>query len=94
MEEKKNAKQVAMKPAGGEPKYTEEQLNAACQQVYQNMMQRMQQLEMSNTIKRLEFLFKVLEFKDEFDSDFIGDCVRDIKETLTVPEEESKEKEA
>lgn len=90
MEEKKTAKQVAMKPVDDTPKYTEAQLNSACQRVYQDMVGRIQQLEMTNTIKRLEFLFKVLEFKDEFDPDFVGDCVNDIKETLAIPEDTDK----
>lgn len=87
MEEKKTAKQVALNPADNTPKYTEAQLNSACQRVYEDMARRMQQLEMANTVKRLEFLFKVLEFKDEFDADFIGDCAKEIKEILTIPED-------
>lgn len=90
MEEKKTARQVALNPADDTPKYTEAQLNSACQRVYEDMARRVQQVEMGNTIRRLEFLFKVLEFRSEFDPDFIGDCVKEIKECLAIPEEGEK----
>lgn len=40
---------------------------------------------------RLEYLFKVIENKDNFSSDFIGDCVKEVEETLTIKDSNTKE---
>ena len=57
-----------------------------------NMM--LQQANMTNIFKRMDYLFKVLEMKDCFDSEFVITCSDEIKELMTLPvetEEEGKE---
>lgn len=53
-----------------------------------NMM--LQQANMTNIFKRMDYLFKVLEFKDCFASDFIVSCADEIVEFLTPAEEEKE----
>lgn len=40
---------------------------------------------------RLEYLFKVIENKDNFSSDFIGDCVKEVEDILTIKDTNTKE---
>lgn len=57
-----------------------------------NMM--LQQANMTNMFKRMDYLFKVLELKDCFDSEFVITCSDEIKELMTPSvesEEEGKE---
>lgn len=57
-----------------------------------NMM--LQQANMSNVFKRLDYLFKILELKDCFNSDFVITCSEEIVSIMTPPEQEeiSKDK--
>ena len=56
-----------------------------------NMM--LQQANMTNMFKRLDYLFEVLKYANTFnDDEFVGKCVAEIKEALTiVPSEEDEE---
>ena len=99
MEEKKT-RQVDMKGNAEEKqqRLSYEQLNDVCSQLYQQNQQlsrQVQQLNMSNMFKRLDYLFQVLNYSSIInDPDFIGDCVSEIKEAMTVrKEEEAKEEE-
>ena len=56
-----------------------------------NMM--LQQANMTNIFKRLDYLFKVLENKNCFNSDFVITCADEIKDTIIGPVEETKEEE-
>lgn len=78
------------------PKYTESQLNAACQRIYQDASKRIQQLEMVNMFKRLDYLFKVMELKECFSKDFVCKCKEEIEVAMSVPEEQkdSEDKES
>ena len=98
MEEKKLNKTVEMK-AGQDnqdnQKLTYEQLNEACAQLYQQnqvLAKRLQQAEAANMFKRLDYLFMVLNYAPVIkDEEFVGKCVDEIKEAMTV--EPSKEEE-
>ena len=76
-------------------KLTYEQLNEIANQLIQENMklkQKCQELYMADTIKRLEFLFKVVESTYPFDKEFRDTCASEIKELMTpVKEEENKE---
>lgn len=77
-----------------EKKFTYEQLNDACNQLLQQnreLVMRNRELEQFVMNKRLDYLFKVLEFSKEFSSDFIGNCASEIQEAMTLPQEETKE---
>ena len=58
-----------------------------------NMM--LQQANMTNMFKRMDYLFKILELKDCFDSEFVINCSDEIKELMTpLVENEEEKKEA
>lgn len=98
MEEQKKTKVVNMK---GEEKHgkklTYEQLNDACSQLWQRNQQltkRAKELEQFAVNKRLDYLFKVIEFSSSFSSDFVGNCASEIEEAMTIPQEEQPKEEA
>lgn len=108
MEEKKfNAKEVKMATPSSEKgeqaqKYSYEQLNNICNQLYQqnqNLVKQLQQLNMVNMFKRLDYLFKVVELSNgssvyHFNKEFVNDCIAEIEESMTpVPEEENAQRE-
>lgn len=103
MEEKKKAKEMKMY-ADKTPKddtqkekaaLTYEQLNNVCQQLFQqNQQLRERVTELGNVamFKRLDYLFKAVELSATFkDVDFINACMDEIKEALTVKEEETED---
>ena len=58
-----------------------------------NMM--LQQANMTNMFKRMDYLFKVLELQHCFDSEFVITCSDEIKDLMTPPvEDEAEGKEA
>lgn len=78
------------KISGETPKLDYDQLNNAAQQLaQQNLKLRkyVQQLESSNFFARLEYLFKVLENSKMFTKEFVDSCVKEITESMTIPEE-------
>lgn len=111
MEDKKNGtykgpKEVKLNvgSVGGEKKkLTYEQLNDVCNQLWMQNRQltsKNRELEQFALNKRLEYLFKVLGYSNNFTSDFVVSCSSEIEEALTVPqsneenaEEESKREE-
>lgn len=102
MEKQINSKVVDMKVASKKEakeekqKLTYEQLNDACIQLSQQNRQliiRNRELESFAMNKRLDYLFKVLEFSNKFSSDFVISCSSEIEQAMTIPqdiEEESK----
>lgn len=64
------------------------QLDTKCRQ----LSQQLYQLQQSQALLRLEFLFKIIDKKDSFDKNFVNNCVNEIKEIMTI-KEESKVKE-
>lgn len=74
----------------------EELKNVAGQLSQQNQQLNMmlQQANMANMFKRMDYLFKVLEHKLCFNSEFVIACSDEIKELMTPPvenEDEGKE---
>lgn len=55
-----------------------------------NLYARLQQADMSNMFKRLDYLFKVIENIDYFPSEFGEHCKEEIVDIMTIP---TKEKE-
>lgn len=71
-------------------KLTYEQLNDACNQLWQQnkqLVKRNKELEQFVMNKRLDYLFKVLECSKEFSSDFIRNCASEIEEAMTIPQD-------
>lgn len=56
-----------------------------------NLYARLQQAEMSNMFKRLDYLFKVVKYSGAFTPAFVESCVTEIEGVLTIPAEETKE---
>lgn len=94
--EEKRAKEVKMTPnhsSNKEQKLTYEQLNDACNQLFQQnqyLMKQVRELDMTNSFRRLDYLFKVIEFSSVFkDADFINSCLEEIKDAMTPSDEKS-----
>lgn len=59
--------------------------------VANNLYARLQQAELSNAFKRLDYLFKVVENSNMFPVEFQEMCVKDIVSFMTIPEEKTEE---
>jgi hypothetical protein len=87
MEEKKN-NVVDMKPQSEKMPY--EQLENIAHQLSEQTRQlysKLQAANMTNMFKRLDYLFKVIEFGHVFNHDFLERCVEEIENYMTIPEE-------
>ena len=93
MEEQKK-KVVEMKPQEQRSeKMSYEQLeNVAHQLSEQNrqLFAKLQELNMANVFKRLDYLFKVVENGHMFKQDFLEKCIAEIESLIEVPEQEDK----
>ena len=96
MEEQKK-KVVKMQPATKDErpeKLSYEQLENVAHQLSEQARQlysQLQQSNMTNMFKRLDYLFKVVENGHMFKQDFLEKCIAEIEEIMTVPEETDKE---
>ena len=95
MEEQKG-KVVDMQPMAKEiekpEKMSYEQLENVAHQLSEQAKQlymKLQDANMNNIFKRLDYLFKVVENGHMFKQDFLDKCIAEIEELMTVPEEES-----
>lgn len=71
-------------------KLSYEQLEEVARQMEGQLRQvyaKLQDSNMSNLFKRLDFLFKVLETEHMFPLAFVQKCADEIKSILTIPEE-------
>ena len=57
------------------------------------LMQKLQEANMGNMFKRLDYLFKIIEFEHMFDGNFIDKCIKEIQDMISIPEEEEPNKE-
>lgn len=95
MEEKKEAK-VKMKPtpeAAKPEKMSYEQLENIAHQLSEQAKQlyaRLQEANMTNMFKRLDYLFKVVENAHAFSEGFVAKCVSEIEDMIAIPEPEEK----
>lgn len=74
-------------------KMSYEQLeNVAHQLSEQNrqLFAKLQELNMANMFKRLDYLFKVVENGHMFKQDFLEKCIAEVESLMTVPEQEEK----
>lgn len=74
-------------------KATYEELNNYCIQLYnqnKELTERMKQMNMMNTFKRIDYLFAVLQHSDKFDEAFVSSCASEIKEALIIPEKQEE----
>lgn len=110
MEESRSNKEVKMgvmqgnnKDNEAQQKYSYEDLNRICSELYQqnlNLQKELQQMNMINMFKRLDYLFKVVDIchKEKpgdtyypcFSPDFVENCIAEIQEAMTVPAEQKE----
>lgn len=64
------------------------QLSEQTRQLYA----KLQEVNMINMFKRLDYLFKVIEFPHMFTAEFVTICAQEIQDLLTIPEEKQEEK--
>ena len=79
MEEKKETKKLSY-----------EELENVCHQLSeqsQTLYRKLQEANMTNMFKRLDYLFAVVENKVAFPEDFAKKCVDEIITSMTIPEE-------
>lgn len=93
MEEQKK-KVVEMKPQTQRPeRMSYEQLENVAHQLSEQNRQlyaKLQELNVTNMFKRLDYLFKVVENSHMFKQDFFEKCVAEIESIMTIPEQEEK----
>ena len=94
MEEQK-AKTVEMNASQENKKLSYEELNDVCmrlEQQNQYLVRELQKANLTNMFKRLDYLFKVVEYSHSFgDAEFVGNCIEEIKEAMIINTEEGKE---
>ena len=64
-------------------------LHNRCNALYEQL----QGANMVNLFKRLDYLFKVVEFKDAFSNEFTTKCVTEIETIMNPPKEEANTEE-
>lgn len=94
MEEQKK-KVVEMKPQVQKrpEKLSYEKLEDVAHQLSEQNRQlfaKLQELNMTNVFKRLDYLFKVVENGHMFKQDFFEKCIAEIESLMTVPEQEEE----
>lgn len=75
-------------------KLSYEQLADVCHQLSeqsQTLYRKLQEANLSNMFKRLDYLFAVVENRAAFPEDFVKKCINEIVTSMTIPEAEEKE---
>lgn len=88
-------KSVEQESTAETQKLTYEQLEEVAHQLSEQSKQlyaKLQEANMSNLMKRLDYLFKVIENELHFDEEFVASCTAEIKEMMTIPKAEEEEK--
>ena len=86
MEENKENKEVK--------KLSYEQLEQIANQYSEQARQlylKLQEVNMTNMFKRMDYLFKVVENNKVFSSDFVKKCINELEELMKLPEETKEE---
>jgi len=94
VEEKKNVEKQEVK----KEKLTYDELNNVCHQLseqarnlYQQLQvanQKLEEANLTNAFRRLDYLFEILDKYKFFAEDFIAQCVNEITTIMTIPEQE------
>lgn len=76
---------------GKSQKMTYEQLEAVAHQLSEQnreLYAKLQQLDMINIFKRLDYLFKIVENQTKFNKKFVDKSKEEIEALMTIPEKE------
>lgn len=87
MEEQKKTQKKEARPE----KMSYEQLENVAHQLSEQNKQlytKLQEINMVNVFKRLDYLFKVLEYNHMFDEEFVTKCSTEVVDLMTVPKPE------
>ena len=90
-EVKKETKKVTIANTPEDGKMSYEQLNNIAHQLsaqVQQLNQKVQETNMFNTFKRLDYFFKIVELSHMFDTEFVDSSKKEIQEIMTFKEEE------
>ena len=93
MEENKETKMEPTTEASRPEKMSYEQLENIAHQLSNQAKQlyaKLQEANMVNMFKRLDYLFKVVENAHAFNEAFVAKCVAEIEDLMTVPETEEE----
>lgn len=93
MEENKKTKMEPTTEAARPEKMSYEQLENIAHQLSDQAKQlyaKLQEANMVNMFKRLDYLFKVVENAHAFNEEFAAKCVAEIEDLMTVPETEEE----
>ena len=93
MEENKETKMEPTTEAARPEKMSYEQLENIAHQLSNQAKQlyaKLQEANMVNMFKRLDYLFKVVENTHAFNEAFVAKCVAEIEDLMTVPETEEE----
>ncbi len=72
---------------------TVEELKNYCNQLFQQRNELANQLtQITNITTKIPWLFKVVEFKDVFDDEFVKGCIEELQAILTPAKEEEEKK--
>ena len=89
-------KEVEMQAEQPKKKLTYEELENVCHQLSEQsrtLYQKLQEANMTNIFKRLDYLFAVLENKNVFPEEFVKACVEEVITSITIPKEEEEKSE-
>lgn len=92
MEEQKKITREKLTEQRPEKMSYEQLENVAHQLSEQNrqLFAKLQELNMANMFKRLDYLFRVVENGHMFKQDFLEKCIAEVESLMTVPEQEEK----
>lgn len=88
-----NVKDTAVKENA---KMSYEQLEDVAHQLSEQVRQlyaKLQESNLGNMFKRLDYLFKVIENAHAFNEEFISKCTSEIESLMTLPDPEDEPKE-
>lgn len=92
MEENKETKvksAASTQKSAQSEKMSYEQLENIAHQLSEQVKQlyvKLQEANMANMFKRLDYLFKIVENAHSFDRDFVLKCIAEIEDIITIPE--------
>lgn len=66
---------------------------AQLQHENQQLRSTLVRVDYSNTFKRLDYLFKVLDNYIHFNDDFVASCIKEIQDMMTIKEESTEDTE-
>lgn len=66
---------------------------ASLKSMNNQLIMQLQQVNINTLFKRLDYLFKVVEFREAFNKEFVNNCVEEIEIHITPPKEEEGDKE-